>query len=77
MRSLSAFRLYMKSSQADTEMPICFFTASASNTLRCDTFTHCDWPLSATARVLLHTTRTLVNCAVVASVPSQAVASRT
>jgi hypothetical protein len=27
-------------------------------------------------RVLLHTTRTEVNCAVVASVPSQAVASR-
>ncbi len=67
----------MNSSQADTEIPNWRLTASGSNTDRWETFTAWLWPFSATASVLLQTTRTLVNWAVVAMVPSQAVASRT
>lgn len=63
-----------KPSHDATVMPSWRFTASGSKALRCGTLIA---PLAlpnAICRVLLHTTRTLVNCAVVASVPSQAVA---
>jgi hypothetical protein len=43
----------------------------------CGTFTASALPARAMAEVLLHTTRTEVNHAVVASVPSQAVARST
>ena len=52
----------MKSSHAETEMPSCFFTKSASNAVLCFTFTALAVEsFKATARVLLHTTRILVN----------------
>jgi len=56
-------------------MPNYRLTACGSNWLRCPTMTAPIPSLREIAKVLLQTTRTKVNCAVVAGVPSQAVAS--
>lgn len=56
-------------------MPSWRLTACASNWLRCGTLTAPVLSPSAICSVLLQTTRTEVNWAVVASVPSHAVAS--
>src|SRR5690606_24564176 len=71
------FISYMCSFHCLTETPSCCLTLSASNEVLCGTFTTPPEPSAKLiARVLLHTTRILVNCAVVARVPSQAVASK-
>ena len=62
----------MKSSQAVTEMPSCCLTDCGSNRVLCRTFTAL-MPLAvATASVLLHTTRMLVNWAVGEDAPVHA-----
>ncbi|MNP76016.1 hypothetical protein D3C76_1731750 [compost metagenome] len=66
---------YMNSSQPETAMPSCFFTAFGSKRVLCGTLIARDEPSRAIVRVLLQTTRTVVGVAVVARVPSQDVAS--
>ena len=67
----------MNESHVATEIPSWRLTDCASNDVLCGTFTAPLLLPRATASVLLQTTRMLVNCAVVANVPSHAVASRT
>ena len=56
-------------------MPSWRLTAAASNCERCETLIAPALLPRAICKVLLQTTRTDVNCAVVAKVPSQAVAN--
>ncbi|MNN62724.1 hypothetical protein D3C81_1780500 [compost metagenome] len=75
LRSARCFIRYMNSSQPDTAMPSCRFTACASKRVLCGTLMARGAPSRAMVRVLLQTTRTVVGVAVVARVPSQDVAS--
>ncbi|MNV74479.1 hypothetical protein D3C71_1677010 [compost metagenome] len=67
---------YMKSSHWPMAMPSCRLTASASKQVLWGTRITLLVLSSAMARVLLHTTRTVVGVTVVASVPSQEVANK-
>ncbi|MNR17708.1 hypothetical protein D3C85_1343870 [compost metagenome] len=66
---------YMKSSHCPMAMPSWRLTASASKLVLWGTRMTLLVLSSAMARVLLHTTRTVVGVTLVASVPSQEVAS--
>ncbi|MCY1235326.1 hypothetical protein D9M72_479390 [compost metagenome] len=66
---------YMKSSHWPAAMPSCLLTASASKLVSWGTRMTLLVLSSAMARVLLHTTRTVVGVTVVASEPSQEVAN--
>ena len=61
--------------QFEAPSPSCRLTLSASKRVLCGTLMAPLLSPVAICSVLLQTTRTEVNCAVVASVPSQAVAS--
>ena len=75
MRSDSVFMRYMKLSHCETAIHNWRLTAWASKLVLWGTLIALVAPPMAIDKVLLQTTRTVVGVAVVASVPSQEVAS--